>query len=664
MTKHALFVGLLLAALPGAAADKPPSWLAEMATREVPKYESTVDYVVLFDEESVTVDPSGVVVTRERKAVKILTRSGRRAASAAVLYRRDTGKVRSLDAWLIYSSGKHKTYGKKETADTALASNDVYNESRLRVINGSADADPGAVFGYESVSEDRSVFTQFLFQFQGAAPSLTARFSVELPAGWEAEAKVFNHEPIEPLVQGNRRTWELRNLEPIKDEPARPDNDAIAPRLAVSYFPPPDAAGLGPAFRDWPTVSTWLNGLNETQYKPDDTVAAKARELTAGASTDLDKIAALARYAQDVKYVSIQTGVGRGGGYKPHAATDVLANNYGDCKDKANLLRSMLDAMGVKAYPVAIYSSDRSFVREEWASPQQFNHAILAISVPADTDLPAAKDYDGFGRLLFFDPTDPHTPFGQMPEDEQDAWALLVAPENGGLVRTPSTSPAGQSARAHGRGDARRRRDDPGELAGGVLRRFRFGEPRAAQGAGAAGVPQGHRALGLTRSERGGGLEARGRRQRQGLYARCRVPGAGLRAEHGRTAACVQAGRGGAAQFGGARRGGAAVPGGSGRKLLSRDGAGGDAGGLPSGREAGGHRSRHGVWAIHSELASRGRDADLLAVDGDAPERDSGGAVLDGAGLLQGGDARGADAGGAGEGVGRATVRLPRIAGR
>jgi hypothetical protein len=436
-----LAAALAVAALPAAAADDPPSWLAEMATRAIPEYESTVDFVVLFDEESVTVDPSGVVVTRQRKAVKVLNRAGRRAAVANVLYRRDTGKVLSLDAWLIYPSGKHKAYGKKETADVALNSNDVYNESRLKAISGTADADPGAVFGFESVSQDRSIFTQFLFQFQGAEPSLTARFSLELPGGWEAQGKIFNHEPIEPLVQGNRRTWELRNLEPIAEEPARPDIDAIAARLAVSYYPPSGAAGLGPAFRDWPAVSLWLNGLNESQYKADDAVAAKARELTASAANELDKIAALASFAQDVKYVSIQTGVGRGGGYRPHAAPEVLRNNYGDCKDKANLLRSMLDVIGIKSYPVAIYSSDRSFVREEWASPQQFNHAILAISVAPETDLPAAKGYEGFGRLLFFDPTDPYTPFGWMPEDEQDAWALLVAPQQGGLVRTPSTAP-------------------------------------------------------------------------------------------------------------------------------------------------------------------------------------------------------------------------------
>src|SRR3989442_5676625 len=39
------------------------------------------------------------------------------------------------------------------------------------------------------------------------------------------------------------------------------------------------------------------------------------------------------------RYVSISFGIGR---YEPHAATEVLKNVYGDCKDKHTLLTSLL----------------------------------------------------------------------------------------------------------------------------------------------------------------------------------------------------------------------------------------------------------------------------------------------------------------------------------
>ena len=39
-------------------------------------------------------------------------------------------------------------------------------------------------------------------------------------------------------------------------------------------------------------------------------------------------------------------------------ATEVFAKSYGDCKDKANLMRAMLKIVGITAFPVSIYSGD------------------------------------------------------------------------------------------------------------------------------------------------------------------------------------------------------------------------------------------------------------------------------------------------------------------
>jgi hypothetical protein len=195
-----------LCAAPLAAADKAPDWLKEMATRATPAYESSVPAVVLFHEQRNAVDEKGKVTTFVRRAVKILTRDGRDEAFARVVYRTDTGKVRSLRAWMIYASGAEKAYEKNEIADVALAANDVYNESRAKVVLGSAQADPGAVFGYEAVSEDQSIFTQFSYKFQDELPALTSRFGLQLPAGWTTRAVTYNHDEIAPLVQDTNST--------------------------------------------------------------------------------------------------------------------------------------------------------------------------------------------------------------------------------------------------------------------------------------------------------------------------------------------------------------------------------------------------------------------------------------------------------------------------
>src|SRR5262249_16525815 len=142
---------------------------------------------------------------------------------------------------------------------------------------------------------------------------------------------------VEPNLNGSTYAWELRNLPPIADEPLSPPVSKIAPRVAVSYFPAQSSSNSTvKTFADWAQVSQWMGELEDPQVTTNDALAAKARELTANCKTEFQRIQAIGQYVQSVKYISIQTGVGRGGGYRPHTATEVFAKSYGDCKDKAN----------------------------------------------------------------------------------------------------------------------------------------------------------------------------------------------------------------------------------------------------------------------------------------------------------------------------------------
>jgi hypothetical protein len=173
----------------------------------------------------------------------------------------------------------------------------------------------------------------------------------------------------------------------------------------------------------------------------DDSVANKARELTANAKSEIDKIRAIGTYVQNLQYISIDIGVGYGNGYRPHTSSTVLSRAYGDCKDKANLMRALLRAVKIEAYPVAIYAGDRTHVREEWASPSQFNHCIVAIRITNETKAPAVIEHAKLGRLLIFDATDPYTSVGDLPDHEQGSFALIAAGVDGGLSKMPASSP-------------------------------------------------------------------------------------------------------------------------------------------------------------------------------------------------------------------------------
>jgi hypothetical protein len=269
-----------------------------------------------------------------------------------------------------------------------------------------------------------------------------SRYTITVPTGWKVKGVVFNHAPVEPMVDGATYTWKLAGL-PFREREARaPAISSFVPRLAISFVPGNAVSSLSStAFQSWRDVSRWQTALSAGQDEVTTELAAKSRELTAAAKTEYEKIRPIAEYVQRIKYVAIEMDLARGGGYKPHAADLVFRKQYGDCKDKANLMRALLKAAGVESYLVAIYSSDRTYVHEDWPSPSQFNHMIIAIRVADEGGGKAVVDAASLGRVLFFDPTSETTPMGDLPWREQGSFALVVAGDKGNILKMPSTDP-------------------------------------------------------------------------------------------------------------------------------------------------------------------------------------------------------------------------------
>ncbi|MBL8230132.1 MAG: transglutaminase domain-containing protein [Bryobacterales bacterium] len=415
-------------------ADEIPQWAREAASMTVPPFPAKVDAVVLLQEEHLSIEPDGKRVMRDRGAIRCVAKSGRCQASAVRSYNARTGKIRDFRAWMLPSSGKEIRYGKDRIADANYSDDSV--ETRTRHLDTGDDFRPGSTFAWEIVEEEKSVFTQVLHPFQSDEPVMISRFIASLPPGWEVRSQVFNRSSVEPAVSGNTHTWELRDLPWMEREIHSPGFHALVPRLALTFYPTGDNTALR-TMKDWASVSAWLAELSDAQSAVTPAIQTKASQLVAGATDELAKIRAIAAFAQQTKYVSIQMNLTRGGGYTPHKADEVLTKNYGDCKDKANLMRALLKAAGIESYLTAIYSGSREYVRSEWPATSQFNHMIIAVRVPASVSLPTVTDHPKLGRLLIFDPTDPNTPVGDLDEDQQGSYALVVAGQDGALLKMP-----------------------------------------------------------------------------------------------------------------------------------------------------------------------------------------------------------------------------------
>ncbi|MBC7927604.1 MAG: DUF3857 domain-containing protein [Bryobacteraceae bacterium] len=434
-------IASILLVLPVLAGDAAPGWVREATAQSVPSYPAKVTKVLLLQEESLTVSPDGRRTIRERGAIKFLARD-RGSVSAYRSYNIKNGRIREFQAWLLTPDGKETNLGGKDKVlDVALSANYTYDEARSKYLECPRDPPPGSTFAWEIVEEEKTIFTQYTYIFQNREPVLTSRFVLTTPPGWESKGVVLNGVKIDPQVSGTTTTWEMRNLPWIPDEDFRPATHSLAPRIGISYYPSSSASADLTPLTTWPSVSAWLTTLVDPTAEATQSIRAKSAELSGASASLLDKLQAIALFAQQTNYVSVQMNLTRGGGYIPHRAEDVLTRNYGDCKDKATLMRALLKAQGVDSFLTVLYSGDRDYVRPEWPSPFQFNHAIIAIRVPADFDAPAATTDPQLGRLLIFDPTDPHTPLGQLPDEEQGSYALVLAGRDGNLIRLPLLPP-------------------------------------------------------------------------------------------------------------------------------------------------------------------------------------------------------------------------------
>ena len=264
---------------------------------------------------------------------------------------------------------------------------------------------------------------QFWFQynFHHDGVVLDERVEIKVPA--ERAVKLKGPQATKTVTTANDSrvyTWTYSELQSAKDPGSDQEKQT---QTARGLLPPPDIQLS--SFQSWEEVGRWYWNLQKDRIEPTPEIRAKAAELTKGMTDEEGKLQALYSFVStQYRYIGIAFGIGR---YQPHAADDVLANNYGDCKDKQTLLASLLQASGVTLYPALINSSRK--LDPDVPSPAQFDHVIGY--------LPQNKDKNK--DAIWLDTTPEVAPFGYILPPLRDKPALVMAGEKSiQLVTTPA----------------------------------------------------------------------------------------------------------------------------------------------------------------------------------------------------------------------------------
>lgn len=210
----------------------------------------------------------------------------------------------------------------------------------------------------------------------------------------------------------------------IWDKPINVPDEPLAPYIMETV-----PLVVGSTFAGWADFRAWYKSAVEGFSKPDDRVKELAAELTKGKKTRDEKIRALFDYVADsIRYVNYVSGES----WLPNRPQISLARKQGDCDDKAMLLITLLEAIGIQATEVLIqtrYAGQSALLRSEKVAIPIFDHGIAYL--PAKDGAPA----------MWLDATSPQSRIGPLPA--MDARTLAFFIDNGPpkMIETPVSSP-------------------------------------------------------------------------------------------------------------------------------------------------------------------------------------------------------------------------------
>ena len=171
-------------------------------------------------------------------------------------------------------------------------------------------------------------------------------------------------------------------------------------------------------FQSWGEVARWAAdlfapvtlGADAPLPEELEKEAAAIEKTPAGAG----RIVAALRYVQDnFRYLGIEIGSNT---HQPFPVATICERRFGDCKDKANLLSTLLRRLGFDARPALVSTYCRGTIATWLPTPHAFNHAIVRVLWN--------------GRAWWLDPTRTHQG-GSLEHVYLPAYgkALVVSPD-------------------------------------------------------------------------------------------------------------------------------------------------------------------------------------------------------------------------------------------
>jgi transglutaminase-like putative cysteine protease len=396
----------------------------------------SADGVVVFDRRDVQVEPSGLSRTVQHTLRKALTATGARQLAVELLpYDPLSAEVEVLRCRVLPAKGGVREVDLATVIDSPDPQSLIYWNARHKTVP-IGRLEPGDAvelvtrrvgFTYALLDEaqgaDESRFVPpmkghfyDIVPFWSSWPVVEQRYRVAIPLEKNLQYQFYNGaaEVSDRIVEGRRIVmFTMLGFKPLEKEPGMVAPSDVAPKLLLTTA------------ADWKVKAVWFHNTQEEAdcFAVTPELKQLAGEITAGLTTDEDKVAALNHWAaENVRYVGLHMGTGEG--YTLHPAAMTLRDRGGVCKDKAGILVALLRAAGYESYPAMTMAGERI----ENIAADQFNHCVTVWRKPDNT-------------TVLLDPTWIPGVREMWSSREQQQEVLMGLPEGADLLSTPVSPP-------------------------------------------------------------------------------------------------------------------------------------------------------------------------------------------------------------------------------
>jgi len=365
--------------------------------------------VYLLDKAISRVYVNGTSSEYVHQVIKVLTDKGVKDFNHLnIYYAPGDQEVIIKKARIIKKDGTTTDYYKFSDVSTSNPQYRLYYDYRRKTIKFSS-LEKGDIVDFEYKVNDigGNIYGDYfgnMFLFKDANPIVHSKYILIVPK----QRKFYFYSPklnIIPKKIFNKQTdtityiWDKRNIEKIEKELSMPPYQEITPYLLISTF------------KDWTDVSRWYSDLIRDQMESSPEIKKTVASLTENKNTEIDKIRAIYNYVvKKIRYVGLEFGIH---GYKPYKSCQVFNRKFGDCKDKALLIMTMLKEAGIHSKIVLVRTRSRGRFDFSQASLGLFNHAICHVKLKN-------------GKELWMDGTAEYSSINEIPWMDQGAGVFVV----------------------------------------------------------------------------------------------------------------------------------------------------------------------------------------------------------------------------------------------